>query len=339
MHRRLDLFRGTALGAIAEHTGLSAVDIGARGGAEPELLPLAWAMSVWGFEPDPDACRQLKRESSSQPWKSVEYVPCAIGGRDEERELFVTRAPEGTSLIRHNQAVCEQFAYPALSDIVKVVRVKTLGLDEARRRYSIEAPALLKLDVEGAELEILSAAEKTLHTVQALKVEVAYVEQRIGQPLGGEVQSFLESRGFLCMDIYNVHRWRKYTTIGHPYSVRFSIPYSKGQLAQADLFFLRSPATAIEACNRGHCDQAVRLALLAACWGYFDFAWSVLSHPAVRSFLEGSCGVDPGQAIREASTRYGRSVARETIYRAMRDLIPLTRSWARTLRVRRAALP
>lgn len=47
-----DFFRSTPLAAAFAQAGLTAVDIGSRGGFDPELLPIAWAVDGIGFEPD-----------------------------------------------------------------------------------------------------------------------------------------------------------------------------------------------------------------------------------------------------------------------------------------------
>ena len=62
---------------------------------------------------------------------------------------------------------------------------------------SIARPSLLKLDVQGYELEVLRAIPEFLPLIDFMVVEASYVELYRGQPLVGEVKQFLSDTGFV----------------------------------------------------------------------------------------------------------------------------------------------
>ena len=68
--------------------------------------------------------------------------------------------------------------------------------------------ALLKLDVQGYELEVLAGATRTLATASAVVLEVSLLPYNEGAPLFGEVVAFMRSRGFLVYDIVSTRRRR-----------------------------------------------------------------------------------------------------------------------------------
>jgi FkbM family methyltransferase len=54
----------------------------------------------------------------------------------------------------------------------------------------------IHIDVQGAELQVFKGAEEALKSVRAIWCEVSNVELYQGQPMKGEVETFLECRGF-----------------------------------------------------------------------------------------------------------------------------------------------
>lgn len=325
----LNFFRSTELRPIFDALPLVAIDIGSRGGIEPELAPIAWAVCAWGFEPDERECERL-RGGDPGPWRELHHLPVAIAGSSGTRELHIPRSPAGASLLEHDAEVGRTFAYGDLFAVEKTCRVSTLELDVAIARYGIPPPSFLKLDVEGAELEILQGAGEALRHAVAVKTEVAFLPQRRNQPLAADVAAFLEQRGFLLMDFREPHRWRRYATTGAPYSARARIPFSAGQLAQGDYLFLRQPR-ALSSEDAAGLEQHVRAALLALCFGFFDHAYALLEGGPVRAFLARRFPLDPLPALERASRRYGQQVAWRAAWRNVRDLIPLARSILRTL--------
>lgn len=71
---------------------------------------------------------------------------------------------------------------------------------------NISRPALLKIDAQGYELEILKGATASMPLMEAILLEVALIEINRGAPLIHEVFSFMERVGFLAYDIFEMHR-------------------------------------------------------------------------------------------------------------------------------------
>lgn len=95
-------------------------------------------------------------------------------------------------------------------------RLDDLGVDLPR-------PLLLKLDVQGYELEVLAGAPKTLTKTEVLLLEVSLLEYNEGQPLMHQVIAFLAERGFLPFDICGGLR-----------------RYADNALFQTDIIFVRN---------------------------------------------------------------------------------------------------
>jgi len=69
---------------------------------------------------------------------------------------------------------------------------------------------LIKLDVQGAELDILrGSSQKVLPRCDLILMEVALLQYNTGAPLSGEVFTFMDCIGFQAIDILEKHYFNK----------------------------------------------------------------------------------------------------------------------------------
>lgn len=194
------------------------VDVGANRGqfalVAARRFPNA---ALWCFEPLPSARAKLEAVLGSRPHVTV--LGTALAATAGDHDMHVTRHDDSSSLHAISDRQVEEF--PGTEE-VSVMRVTTARLDELITPADIAAPALLKLDVQGSELEVLRGAGQLLdegfHTIL---VECSFVELYVGQSLATEVIALLDSQGWHLRGAYNV-------TYG-----------SHGACLQADLLFTR----------------------------------------------------------------------------------------------------
>ena len=196
-----------------------------------------------------------------------------------------------------------------------------MTLDQALEQAGIGRAVYLKLDVEGAELEILRGAPHTLDGLLAIKTEVSFLPFRTGQPLARDVDAFLASQGFDLMDLVRPHHWRLRGYVIHPQAAAQAVPYSRGQLVQGDFLYFRRPDT-IESM-----DDRLRAAALAMAHGYFDHAFRLLTEPATAAWLTDNHGIEPEPLIDRCSQVYGRHVWRQAVADHLRRLVTFGRSF------------
>lgn len=73
---------------------------------------------------------------------------------------------------------------------------KTLTLDYIVKKNNWPAPDLIKLDVQGAEKDVLKGAEKTLEACQDIILETQHENYNEGAPLVEEVIQYMQEKGF-----------------------------------------------------------------------------------------------------------------------------------------------
>ena len=116
--------------------------------------------------------------------------------------IHVTREDDSSSLMPITRA---QFSlFPGA--IEKETRqVAVFSLSEVFGTTSIPPASLLKIDVQGFELEVLQGCEDILERFSHLYIECSFIELYEGQALAHQVIAWLEQRNFVLSDIHNLY--------------------------------------------------------------------------------------------------------------------------------------
>ena len=138
---------------------LTALDIGARRGFAEDLLPLAPAVDAIGFEPDADECARLNAEAASKPhaWRSLRFVPVALGPGDGEATLHLYRQRGCSSLLEAVPELAAEFSRGDDYVLEGTMPVGMMPLDGAATAYDFCDAAYMKIDVQGFERALVEA--------------------------------------------------------------------------------------------------------------------------------------------------------------------------------------
>jgi len=107
----------------------------------------------------------------------------------------------GNSYYRENPKYSPSAA--TLFDESKIIELPTITLDDVVKNRFFPAPDLIKIDVQGAELDILIGAHESLKTCQHLVIELRNVEYNIGSPEKEDIIQFLEAVGFKNIGMFS----------------------------------------------------------------------------------------------------------------------------------------
>jgi FkbM family methyltransferase len=93
--------------------------------------------------------------------------------------------------------------FPEQSNVEReVVTLPMSTLDHMMLNHpELRTPIFAKLDVQGAELEVLKGAAKTLERSEIVQLETALLPYNEGAPSAAEVISFMDKKGFAIFDI------------------------------------------------------------------------------------------------------------------------------------------
>lgn len=124
----------------------------------------------------------------------------ALLGRDIGREVAFQEMGTGSSMFAE-----------ASSAPRKATTMKTRTLDEvAENALAGAADLFLKIDVQGAELEVLRGGRATLNRAALIQLEVAMLPYNSGAPLLPEVVAWMAERGWLPIEVSGFSRPREH---------------------------------------------------------------------------------------------------------------------------------
>ena len=202
----LALIKGAAAGT--EHRlalqGLNInfiVDVGANRGQFALIARKVYPQAIiHSFEPLEEPGQIFKRVFADDP--NVTLHPCAIGRERTTATIHITREDDSSSLLPITKMQSEIF--PGATE--KGTRqVSVLPLSEALGNLSIPPASLLKIDVQGFELEVLKGSEDILNKFSNLYIECSFIELYASQALAHQIIAWLEQRNFILSGIYNVY--------------------------------------------------------------------------------------------------------------------------------------
>jgi FkbM family methyltransferase len=157
------------------------------------LLDQFPASRIAALEIDPALCQKL----NGQARQGVRYYPCALGRREETRTLYETAHSMCTSLYEPDERYLAAFNNLQDMRLVRRSEVETVSLDTFVRTHDLGALDFIKMDIQGAELDVLKGGEAVLPSVLAVVCEVEFVPLYKGQPLYGDVDAYMRGRGFM----------------------------------------------------------------------------------------------------------------------------------------------
>ena len=203
------------------------IDIGAAEGIHPRWKRISKFINYVGFEPDKRSNEMLEIDINC---KSYEIFPFALWEKSQQLNINFTKDPKVSSSYIPNIDLLNKFKNSDRFEIIKKSKVNAVDLDS----LEISDVDFIKIDVQGAESNIIDGAKKSLKSCLGLEVEVEFSSLYKNQLLFGDLQKKLQNNGFEFIDFVNICRWERNDFNGF------------GQCVFGDALFLKSPENMIK---------------------------------------------------------------------------------------------
>ncbi len=193
------------------------VDVGSAGGLQPHWRSYAGIVEFYLFEPHQESYEKLKALFSASAHSNLFHVlPIGLSEAGGERTLYMLNCPTGSSLYPVNPA--SEFASPDNSYIypIREIRIQTRCLEDVLNEEKVANVDIIKLDVQGAELEVL----RGLGDVRRKHLLLAEVEVNIssgvvnnigpyvGGPTWGQIDEMFSAEGMRLLDVSVARNYR-----------------------------------------------------------------------------------------------------------------------------------
>jgi FkbM family methyltransferase len=179
---------------------LSIIDIGANRGQFALIARNYYPnANIISFEPLEEPAKTFRHIFNSD--SNTLLYENALGPIHKKMEIHISKQDDSSSLLPISGLQNDIFPGTAEKE-TRTVEVKTL--DEILSVDSIKQPALLKVDVQGFEIDVLKGCESLLPLFEYIYVECSFVELYVGQSLAHEIISFLRAFKFALTGIYNL---------------------------------------------------------------------------------------------------------------------------------------
>lgn len=269
------------------------LDVGARGRTLAQQWGgLASKVRFYGFElASPADCQSMAAEDRAMGIRST-YLPYAVSGQRETREFHVKRTLTGSSFYDNTQAehiyrnwrvvrggtVLDQ---RSRSEILDTITVETRSLDDLLAEGVFSQVDFIKVDAEGAELEILEGASQTLRRSIAVQLEIDLVERYNPGNHFFCIDEILNGFGF---SLFDFPRFLKAGRRQSPVIVKEISKYhakSAGQMIGADVIYLKDPhGPKPMNIEEWSVESLIKLAIIAFVSGQLEFALGTLQNLA-----------------------------------------------------------
>lgn len=206
-------------------------DIGAHTGYFAECV-LAYRphARIYAFEPLPDAFRTLTERLEPYPNVTVENL--AAGAQNGHADLIPRGFTEASSFLPNGE-VLERGVYGLDFSSSVTISVPVTTLANYISRHDVPKIDLLKLDVQGFELEVLRGAEEILPRIDWIYTEAQFQELYRGGPLFTDLFEHLHQHHFELIEMSSFRA------------------DDQGRLMEADMLFRRSKGRSGETSKRG----------------------------------------------------------------------------------------
>jgi len=258
----------TSLTGLLKFTGkLEVADIGAAAIAEEPpykaLIDLGIAR-LSAFDADARHHPKLKEIYGQDISLFSEIV-----GDGSIQTLHVANPASGmTSLLKPSEPHLSFFnGFTRFGKIDSTEQVATVKLDEVAGLPELD---FLKMDIQGAELQVLKHGTKKLARCSMIQLEVSFVPLYEGQPPFGEIDLWMRSQGFIPHCFTDVKRW-SISPITRNNDDR--TPFN--QLLEADIVYVKDPVML----EKWDVDLLRRTALIAHyCYRSLDLTGRIITH-------------------------------------------------------------
>lgn len=145
---------------------------------------------IYSFEPIEEFFEMQKNFFKYK--NNISFFNFALGEKTTKNTFYITKRKDSSSFFKINESIKSNDDYK----IIEKKEIQIHSLDEIMVNENLNGSILLKIDVQGYELEVLKGSVETLKKIKYIIVEISDSEIYKNQALSNNVINFLENNNF-----------------------------------------------------------------------------------------------------------------------------------------------
>lgn len=285
-------FLETGLAKALSAAPVGLIDVGARWGVDELFRRAPSLFHPIAVEPDPEEAARVAAREGGGGWNGFDLCASALGARPGQGTLHLLKRANNSSLYPVDPRAAQRY-HLAGFELVRTLDVALRPLDDVvfgdfkDREHAGEA---IKLDVQGAEADVIAGAQKTLRERTACVIcEVHFLAAYEGIALFSEIEREMRRLRFAFYGFLDFQ---------HRSTRRLDKRRHRGleRMMQADAVFFRDPFDPANAAMDRRKSKV--LLLIALLLGYFDFCLELTEllepddRPSLRSAILALARID-----------------------------------------------
>jgi len=147
---------------------------------------------VYAFEPNASMAAMLKKKSPS----NYHVFPLVVSEKDGTIVIHENISPQTNSILPFDANKVKLWKKRNKLKAIKTVNVESIRLDTFIEREGIEAIDFLKVDAQGADLQVLKSCGDKLSMVRKVQVEICDIQIYEGGNTLNETVGYMKDHGF-----------------------------------------------------------------------------------------------------------------------------------------------
>lgn len=134
------------------------------------------------------------------------YFNVLLGSEDKKQVNFYETIGECNT----GNSIYKELTNTFCDDNYKIIKKEIRTLDNFTNENNIPYPDFIKIDTQGAELDILKGATNCMKNAKMILLEVSIHQYNKGAPLIADVVNFMNENDFIIIDIVDTHLINSY---------------------------------------------------------------------------------------------------------------------------------
>ena len=155
------------------------------------------AAKIYSFEPQ---IKYLNLQKIILGKKKVKYFNFGLGNLKKKINFYITNREDSSSFLKPTQIKMDKYK------IKKIEKISVKRLDGIISASEIKRPSIMKLDVQGYELEVLKGSKNLLKNIDFIITEISFKKIYKNQVTRKKLLKFLNKNNFKSKKMLNISK-------------------------------------------------------------------------------------------------------------------------------------